>query len=94
MREMTKEEVDAFFRNLAELSSRGTEEQVRAYINEHYSRLPEKLQNEMLGHALLSAVQGQVREEKAMQQMLEEGLAAAETLEGVKAEIDRKDLTE
>ena len=89
MREMTKEELDAFYRNLAGLTEKGSEEKLRAYINEHYARLPAKVQNEMLGNALLTAIQDEVREEKAIQEMFDEGLAAAKALEAEKAKIQQ-----
>lgn len=93
MKEMTTEELDAFYRNLAELTEKGSEEKVRGYITEHYDRLPEKVQNEILGNALLTAIQDEVREEKAVGEMFDEGLAAAEVLEKAKQEIQQEGLT-
>lgn len=89
---MTKEELDTFYDKLADLTSHGTEEDVRAYINDQYPRLPEDVRNEILFNTLLTSVQDEVREGRAVDQLQEEGLAAAEALEQAKAEIEQEGL--
>lgn len=77
---MNKEELSAFCDKLAELTEHGTEEEVHAYIDHYYPRLPEDTRKELLFGAFFSAVQ----EEAALREVQEEGLAAVEILENAK----------
>lgn len=82
---MNKEELSAFCDKLAELTEHGTEEDVRAYIDHYYPRLPEDTRKELLFASFFSAVQ----EEVALREVQEEGLAAAEILESAKKGLNK-----
>lgn len=91
---MNKEELEAFYEKLAELTENGTGHEVREYIEYHYTRLPEDVRKELLFNTLLSAVHEEAREQAALTEMQEKGLAAADTLEDMKAQIGKEGLTE
>ncbi len=87
---MTKEELAAFYDKLTELTEHGTEESVRAYVNDQYPRLPENVRNEILFNTLLTSAQDELQEGRVIDKIQEEGLAAAEALEQVKVEIQQE----
>ncbi|MBI2610851.1 hypothetical protein HYW60_02870 [Candidatus Kaiserbacteria bacterium] len=86
---MNKEELGAFYDKLAELTEHGTEGDVRTYVDHYYPRLPETVRNEILFGALADAVHDLAREEAAVEQVIEEGLSAAEALQQAKEQIQR-----
>ena len=85
---MDQKELDAFYERLASLTQEGSEEKVRAYINEQYPRLPRDTRDEIMFNTLFTALQEEVSEQAAVLTMQEEGLAAAEFLEKVKISIE------
>ena len=91
---MTQEELEAFYEKLSSLTENGTEGEVREYVNYHYPRLPENVRQELLFHTLVDAVDKTAREDAAVEQIQEEGLAAIEKLEQLKSEIEKDKLTE
>lgn len=91
---MTKEELVAFYEKLSALTDSGTEGDVRAYINQEYPRLPEDVRNELLFNTLLTSVKDEAREEASIADIQQKGLAAAESLENTKVQIEKEGLTE
>lgn len=82
---MTKEELSAFTEKLAEIVEKGTEQELREYVNHYYPRLPEEMRQELLFSTLLTAV----KQEVAVRDVQEKGLAAAKSLEEAKKAIQR-----
>ena len=91
---MTKEELDAFYEKLSELAGRGTEDEVREYVDYYYPRLPENVRQELLFHTLVDAVKQTAAEDVVIAQVQEEGLAAVEKLEKMREHIQKEGLTE
>ena len=90
---MTQEELAAFKKKLTALVERGTEAEVREYVDHYYSRLPEDVRQELLFHTLLGALKEEAQEEAVLTQVQEEGLAAAEALEKAREEAEKDGLT-
>jgi len=91
---MNKEELEAFYGKLAELTERGTEGEVREYVNYHYPRLPEDVRNEILFNTLHDAIKDEIRTEAAILKTQEEGLAAADKLEKLKIDLEKGEKSE
>jgi hypothetical protein len=82
------EEVEAFYKRVAEITASGTEEDVRTYINDHYPFLPEEDQTRILFSLMRSSIDQSIEEERVIDQIQTEGLAAAEVLENMKTEAE------
>ena len=91
---MKKEELEAFHEKLSELTQAGSEDDLREYIDYYYPRLPENVRQELLFHTLVDAVKQTAREDAAIAQIQEEGLAAAEKLEQAREQIQKEGLPE
>jgi len=91
---MSQEELSAFYDKLAEITERGTEEELRIYVDHYYPRLPENARKEILFNSLLSAVRQEAREEAAIREIQEKGLLAMEALEEMKKELNRAEKEE
>ena len=59
---MTDIELDRFKQHLVTISESGTESEVRAYINEHFPRLPEAMQSEILAGLWLTTLREEIAE--------------------------------
>lgn len=94
MATMTKEELQSFYDKLAALTEAGDESAVRAYVNEQYPRLPEDVRQEIFFNTMLDTLKEETREEAALLQVQEQGLAAADELMRAKAELEKRNLTE
>lgn len=80
MSEMTKEELNAFYKDLEQIIAKGNETEMRSYISEYLPRLPEGVRDELIVNELYTAVQVQLQEERTIAQIQETGLGAANAL--------------
>lgn len=87
---MTKEELAVFYQKLAALTETGTEADVRAYIDQQLPRLPEDVRNEVIFSSLFSAIEEEAQEEAAIAEIQDQGLAAADSLEKAREEIQKE----
>jgi hypothetical protein len=88
MNTMNAQELNDFKDRLAYLAASGTEAEVRAHISQNFQRLPEELQHEITFNLFYSSVADSNREQEAIGDVQEEGLAAAEALQDAKKEIE------
>ena len=91
---MTKDELIVFYARLAELTEKGSEADVRAYVNQEYPRLPEETQQEIVFNLFASALEQREQNDDVIVQIQEQGLEAAEKLEKLKEELEAGGLTE
>lgn len=80
MAEMNERELKDFKDRLAALATAGDETQVRSFIKDNIQRLPEAMQKELVFNLFYTAVEDELREQEALAQVQEEGLAAAAVL--------------
>lgn len=90
---MQKEELATFYENLGRITESGSEEQVREYIDHHYSRLPPDIRKEMFFKTMLGALKDEAREAAALRHAQDEGLAAIDVLEKAREEAQKEGLT-
>lgn len=56
---MNQQELDTFKAKLAELARSGSRAELRSWVNEHYARLPQDMQQEILFSVLSDTVSGE-----------------------------------
>ncbi len=85
---MNEQELDVVREKIAELTIHGTESELRAYIDAQFPRLPENMQNEIMASLFATALEEELSELDAIDQVQEEGLKAVDDLEKLKKEIE------
>ncbi|MBI5644596.1 hypothetical protein HY970_00695 [Candidatus Kaiserbacteria bacterium] len=93
MTTLSPQEIGAIYEKANALMVAGKSEDARAYLMEQLPQLPEDLRNKIVVELLNEAVQEELHELQTIDDIQEEGMAAAELLEELKKKKEKEATT-
>ena len=83
-------EVAHVMEKISTLVKTADESEVRAYINEQFSRMPKSMQDELTASMFITAMNDEARELDVISKIQEEGLAASAELEAMEEDVRKE----
>lgn len=83
---MATENETKFYDGLAKIVASGTEDEVRAYVQENLMLLPEETRTDLMLNMFTELMDQEVRERDTITKIQEQGIAALEALDRIEKE--------